>query len=167
MKPWGAVAALLTILIAVLWEVKTMRTGRAEFKEKFFKENAGADTAGIPLLLLLALAAYESGDGTGAIAQRTNNIFSITSGKNWKGPILKASTGYTFRVYPSWRAATADFVALLVGWPSNYGRALAAGQAGDLEAFAKALQAAGYGDPGKMSYAAELLARAGAYQNIA
>lgn len=163
-KFWLIGAALL-IFFSALWGYRKM--SRADFKARFMRENAGLDTAGIPLLLLLALAAYESGDGTGNIAQQTNNIFSVTAGKYWKGPVYAPGNGYVFRKYGSWREATADFIKLMVNWPSNYGKALAAGRAGDLNGFAKALQAAGYGDPGKMTYAAELLARAKAYENIA
>ena len=160
-------AGILAAVIAVLFFGGKRIMNRAEFKRKFLAETAGLDTNRIPILLLMAVAAYESGDGTGAIAQKTNNIFSITSGKSWKGPTYKASTGYTFRVYGSWRESAADFVALLKNWPTNYGRATAAGQAGDLEGFARALQAAGYGDPGKTTYAAELVARSKAFSNLA
>lgn len=139
---------------------------RAEFKQKFLKETEGLDTAGVPLLLLLAVAAYESGDGNGRYAQEANNIFSITAGSSWKGPTLKNLTGsYTFRKYSSWRDSVADFVKLITSL-SRYNKALLAGKTGNVAAFAAELQAAGYGDPGKTTYGAELTARANAYNKI-
>lgn len=145
-------------IAALTWKVKTMYT-RAEFKKKMAAELGKANLQGFSPLLLMALASYESGDGNGNVAQQTNNVFSLTAGKYWKGPVYKASTGYVFRKYASWKDSAEDFVKLLMGWPSNYGAATRAAIEGNVVNFAKALQAGGYGDPGKETYASELLAR--------
>lgn len=154
-------AAAAALLMAMLMEGKAMYT-RAQFKDKFYAaaQKVGVKLNGFKIWILAALASYESGDGNGNVFSKTNNLFSLTAGKYWTGPTYKASTGYVFRVYPTWEASIEDFVKLLTGWPTNYGAATAAAQKGDMVAFAQALQKGGYGDPGKETYAAELMARA-------
>lgn len=166
MKRWAIYLLLSALLLAWLWK-RYLPMTRAEFKQKFLKETEGLDTAGVPVLFLLAVAAYESGDGNGRYAKEANNIFSITAGTSWKGPTLKNLSGsYTFRVYSSWRESVQDFVRLITAL-KRYDKALAAGRSGNLAAFAAELQAAGYGDPGKTTYGAELVARANAYKSVA
>lgn len=165
MKRYAIYLLASALLLAWLWKRSKPMT-RAEFKAKFLYNTEGLDTAGMPVLFLLAVAAYESGDGNGRYAKEANNIFSITAGTTWKGPTLKNLTGtYTFRVYGSWRESVQDFVRLMTRL-KRYDKALAAARAGNLAAFAAELQAAGYGDPGKTTYGAELVARSNAYKGI-
>jgi flagellum-specific peptidoglycan hydrolase FlgJ len=159
LRDW--IISIAVFLVSGLLFFRARIMTRKEFKTKFLKEIEKLDLKGFNPLLLLSLASYESGDGGGLMAKNTNNIFSLTAGKSWKGATYKASTGYIFRKYSNWRESTKDFINLLVGWPSNIGYASATRAAieGNVENFAKGLQAGGYGDPGKESYAAELMAR--------
>lgn len=159
MRKYWPIGLLFFAIFAGWYGYKKMT--RNEFKDKFYAaaQRVGDKLQGFKIWILAALASYESGDGSGNVFQKTNNLFSLTAGKTWKGPVYKASTGYTFRVYPSWEASIEDFVKLLTGWPSNYLAATQAAQRGEMVAFAQALQRGGYGDPGKKTYASELLVR--------
>lgn len=156
-RTWWIIGALFVLCSGLFGRYKMTR------KEFIAKFNAAADRAnlqGFVRFLLLVLASYESGDGRGKMALATNNIFSLQAPASWKGATwLQTSTGNRFRVYPDYTAAINDFVNLLVNWPSNYGPATAAARRGDLAGFARALQAGGYGDPGKTTYAQELYNR--------
>jgi len=154
-----------TLILAIIIFVKNTMDRKA-FKEKFYTEIAGLDLKGFPAWILAGLASYESGDGSGNLAGLgRNNIFSLQAPRSWKGnKILQASTGNFFRAYPSYRAAVIDFLDLLIGWPTNYGKATQYARQGNAQAFAEALQVAGYGDPGKMIYATELTSRIKAFQ---
>lgn len=158
MKKYWPFALLLFALFAG-WLGKQVMDKKA-FIAKFNAAAAGANLQGFNKFLLMVLASYESGNGAGTMAAATNNIFSLQAPASWKGPTYnQLSTGNRFRVYPSWTAAINDFVALLVGWPSNYAAATTAARNGDLAAFGRGLQAGGYGDPGKSTYAQELYNR--------
>ena len=82
----------------------------------------------------------------------SHNLFGIKAGSNWKGPSVSSDTqeysGGTarattaaFRAYGSPAQSFADYVALLRGEP-RYAAALGTGE--NVEAFASALQQAGY-----------------------
>lgn len=153
------------VVLLLAWKGKTIMN-RAGFKKKFLEEIQGLDLKGFDQNVLLALASYESGDGTGAMAVQGNNIFSLQAPALWKGAtIIQKSTGNKFRKYASWREAVTDFIGLMLGWPSNYATATAAARAGNITAFARALQVPdlgakyAYGDPGKTTYASELESR--------
>lgn len=158
-KSYFIYAGLLIIFLA--WSARKIMN-RSEFKAKYYKDLEGEDLKGFPAWLLGGTASYEGGDGNGKFAAPPYyNVFSLqVPKKGWAGKkVLQASTGNYFRAYNSYREATRDFLNLLIGWPSKYGPAVAAARKGDSLAFAKALQAAGYGDPGKTTYASELFGR--------
>ncbi len=161
---WLYIAALL-IIFSALFARQIMN--RKEFLAKFYREIKGLDLKGFPAWLLAGLASYESGDGKGSLAAKGNNIFSLqVPAKGWTGAkILQSSTGNYFRAYSSYREAVQDFLNLLIGWPSNYAKAVQQARAGDYKGFAASLQSPllgpkfAYGDPGKMTYASELIGR--------
>lgn len=156
MKKYWPLALLLFAIFAG-WLGKTVMD-RKSFIAKFNAAARRANLQGFSRFLLLVLASYESGDGAGTMASQTNNIFSLQAPATWKGPTyLQVKTGNRFRVYPDYTAAINDFVKLLVEWPSKYAAATAAARNGDLAAFARALQAAGYDT--KATYAQELYNR--------
>jgi flagellum-specific peptidoglycan hydrolase FlgJ len=157
---------ILAFVVVAFLILGYMKMTRDQFKQKFYSEIAGLDLKGFPAWLLAGLASYESGDGSGNLAgSGRNNIFSLQAPKSWKGSkILQTSTGNWFRAYPSYREAVADFLNLLIGWPTKYGKAVDAAKNSDAAAFAGALQVAGYGDPGKTTYGSELLSRIKAFQ---
>jgi flagellar protein FlgJ len=122
---------------------------------------AAAAALGIEPRLLLAQAALETGWG-GAVPQHADgasahNLFGIKAGSAWSGArtaqwTLEHEAGVAvrhraeFRAYPSSAASFADYVDLIGGTP-RYAAALA--NAGSPEAYAHAVQAAGYAtDPG-------------------
>lgn len=150
----------LSIIFLAWFARKAMN--RKEYKDKYYREIEGEDLRGFPAWILGGVSSYEGGDGNGNLAAAPyNNIFSLqVPQKGWTGKkVLQKSTGNYFRAYNNYREATRDFLNLLIGWPSKYGPAVAAARKGDSLAFAKALQAAGYGDPGKTTYASELFGR--------
>lgn len=162
-KSWLIYGGALALAI-ILFVKNTM--DRNAFKQKFYTEIAGLDLKGFPDWLLAGLASYESGDGSGNLAgPGRNNIFSLQAPVSWKGnKILQASTGNFFRAYPTYRAAVSDFLNLLIGWPTKYAKAVTAARQGNAQAFAEALQVAGYGDPDKITYASELVSRIKAFK---
>jgi flagellar protein FlgJ len=118
--------------------------------------NEAASALGVEPRLLLAQAALETGWG-GAVPQQADggsahNLFGIKAGAAWPGQRVAAWTlehrgaaaepeRAEFRAYPSTAASFADYVDLISGTP-RYASALA--QAGDPEAYARAISAAGY-----------------------
>ena len=123
--------------------------------------NAAAAALGIEPRLLLAQAALETGWG-GAVPQHADgasahNLFGIKAGSTWRGArtaqwTLEHEGGAAvrqraeFRAYPSSAASFADYVDLIGNHP-RYASALAS--ADSPEAYARAVQAAGYAtDPG-------------------
>lgn len=155
------IVALLLFSLAFYGGNKLMT--RKEFRDKFLREIQGLDLKGFPAYILLGLASYESGDGAGSLAVHGNNIFSlqVPTKTKWTGPkILQASTGNYFRAYGSYRAAVEDFLNMMtIVLPTRYGAAVAAARANNPQKFAESLQVAGYGDPGKQTYASELVSR--------
>jgi flagellar protein FlgJ len=122
---------------------------------------AAAAALGIEPRLLLAQAALETGWG-GAVPQHAdgasaNNLFGIKAGSAWSGArtaqwTLEHEDGIAvrrndeFRAYPSSAASFGDYVDLIGNTP-RYAAALAS--ADNPEAYAHAVQAAGYAtDPG-------------------
>jgi flagellar protein FlgJ len=118
--------------------------------------NAAAAALGVEPRLLLAQAALETGWG-GAVPRHTDgasahNLFGIKAGASWRGQriaqwTLEHDNGVTerrraaFRAYPTTAASFADYVDLISTTP-RYANALAS--AGDPEAYARAISAAGY-----------------------
>jgi flagellar protein FlgJ len=122
---------------------------------------AAATALGVEPRLLLAQAALETGWG-GAVPQHADgasahNLFGIKAGSAWSGArtaqwTLEHEDGVAvrrrdeFRAYPSSAASFADYVDLIGNTP-RYAAALAS--ADNPEAYAHAVQAAGYAtDPG-------------------
>lgn len=108
--------------------------------------------------LVVAHAAYESGDGNGRASKRGFNVFNVTAGSWWKTSggrwwvdVAGDSDGsgrridQEWRIYPSLRAAVADYWQFL--GVQNSGRYLHARQsleAANLREFVRRLSAAGY-----------------------
>jgi len=122
---------------------------------------AAAAALGVEPRLLLAQAALETGWG-GAVPQHADgasahNLFGIKTGSAWSGARIAEWTlehedgvavrrSAEFRAYPSSAASFADYVDLIGNTP-RYAAALA--NADSPEAYAHAVQAAGYAtDPG-------------------
>src|SRR5204863_1482050 len=122
---------------------------------------AAAAALGVEPRLLLAQAALETGWG-GAVPQHADgssahNVFGIKAGSAWSGARIAEWTlehehgvavrrSAEFRAYPSSAASFADYVDLIGNTP-RYAAALAS--ADNPEAYAHAVQAAGYAtDPG-------------------
>jgi flagellar protein FlgJ len=123
--------------------------------------NAAASALGVEPRLLLAQAALETGWG-GAVPQHADgalahNLFGIKAGSAWNGARTAQWTfehedgaavrrRAEFRAYPSSAASFADYVDLMSSTP-RYAAALA--RADSPEAYARAVQSAGYAtDPG-------------------
>jgi flagellar protein FlgJ len=118
--------------------------------------NAAAAALGIEPRLLLAQAALETGWG-GAVPQHADgspahNLFGIKASGAWRGARIEKWTlehedgtavrrRDEFRAYPSSAASFADYVDLISNTP-RYAPALAS--AADPDAYARAVQAAGY-----------------------
>jgi flagellar protein FlgJ len=125
-----------------------------------------ARATGIPAHFIIGQAALESGWGSREIKTAqgvdTHNLFGIKAGRGWSGSATEASTTEfidgvkqkvveKFREYSSYAEAFRDYATLLKSSP-RYAGVLRAGQ--DAQAFAEALQKAGYAtDP---SYASKL-----------
>jgi flagellar protein FlgJ len=123
-------------------------------------------TTGVPAQLILGQAALESGWGRGEISMpdgsRSHNLFGIKASRNWSGKVASVTTTEyqngtagkttgTFRAYSSYAEAFKDYATLLKNNPRF---AAVLQQTGSPEAFAAALQKAGYAtDP---SYADKL-----------
>lgn len=105
-------------------------------------------------LMVLAHAAYESGWGKATAAKEGNNLFNITAGSSWGGPVVGGSdTEYDsagnvksitqrFRAYGSVEESVADYINFLQG--SRYSAAYSALVNGDPVGFVRALSAAHY-----------------------
>jgi len=160
-RTWLYAAAAFVIFAALFGKrYMTKKEWAARLKVILAEMKAAGELDAMQPDVLAALAAHESGWGTGRIFLESNNLFSITAGK-WTGPTItsgaKDPSGvpYKFRMYPTWREAVRDFVALM-RW-SRYAPARAAAAAGNADAFARALARAGYGDPNDGRYAAKIV----------
>lgn len=116
---------------------------------------AASQASGVPTQLILAQAALESGWGRREIrgdnGSQSHNLFGIKAGKNWKGPVVEATTTEyvdgvaqrtkaTFRAYASYEEAFTDYTRFLTGNP-RYAQVLATR---DPTEAAHGLQRAGY-----------------------
>lgn len=122
--------------------------------------------SGIPHQLIIAQAALESGWGDREILTKdgkpSHNLFGIKATSSWKGETTEITTTEyingvqqkvkaTFKVYPNYSAALADYTALL----NNNPRYKDVSRTSSPEIAAKALQSGGYAtDP---SYASKLI----------
>lgn len=129
----------------------------SEFSERLAPHAQAASAAtGIPAKFMLAQAALESGWGRREIrnadGSSSYNVFGIKAGRGWDGKVADVmTTEYIdgvahkrlekFRAYDSYADAFADYARMLSGSP-RYREVMAS--AGDAQAFASALQRAGY-----------------------
>jgi len=130
---------------------------RADFVVQFKAAAALVDMRGIPIDLALAVAALETGWGTGRVFQRSKNLFSIKAGSSWGGsvlPVENAEGSVRFRAYGSWEDSIRDWVELITR-VKRYATAWAFAQGGHFKEFYQALQAAGYAG-GDTQYSAKL-----------
>lgn len=127
---------------------------------------AAAKKSGIPHQLIIAQAALESGWGNKEIpttkGKPSHNLFGIKATADWKGESTEITTTEfingapqkvkaSFRVYPSYSEALADYTSLLVNNP----RYQKVARSGSPEKAAHALQSGGYAtDP---AYAKKLI----------
>ena len=113
-------------------------------------------TSGIPATFMVAQAALETGWGQHEIrfedGRTSHNLFGIRAGGNWKGPVAEVWTTEfvngsaqkvrgQFRAYGSYEESFNDYARLISQSP-RYAPAMR--QLGDAQAFASALQKAGY-----------------------
>lgn len=149
----------VAIVAALTKPTKAVAVKKNEGSHVVFKKTLPAtrsvDMRGIPQLFALAVAALETGWGTGRVFLQTKNLFSITAGSTWRGATYKASTGFVFRVYQTYAESLADFVRL-ISTTKRYAAAYQAAIRNDAAAFFTEIQKAGYaGDDVK--YAAKLM----------
>jgi flagellar rod assembly protein/muramidase FlgJ len=113
-------------------------------------------TSGIPATFMVAQAALETGWGQHEIrfedGRTSHNLFGIRAGGNWKGPVAEVWTTEfvngsaqkvrgQFRAYGSYEESFNDYARLISQSP-RYAPAMR--HLGDPQAFASALQKAGY-----------------------
>jgi len=113
-------------------------------------------TSGIPATFMVAQAALETGWGQHEIrfedGRTSHNLFGIRAGGNWKGPVAEVLTTEfvngsaqkvrgQFRAYGSYEESFNDYARLISQSP-RYAPAMR--HLGDPQAFASALQKAGY-----------------------
>ena len=118
-------------------------------------QNAQA-TSGIPASFMVAQAALETGWGRSEIrfedGRTSHNLFGIRAGGNWKGPVAEVWTTEMvngsaqkvrgqFRAYGSYEESFNDYARMISQSP-RYAPAMR--QLGDPQAYAAALQQAGY-----------------------
>ena len=114
------------------------------------------DATGIPAAFMMGQAALETAWGQREIrfpnGQTSHNLFGIQAGSQWKGPVVEVwTTEYSqgqpqrvkgvFRAYDSYEASFQDY-ARLIGQTPRYATAMR--HLNDPQAFAQALQRAGY-----------------------
>ena len=133
----------------------------AEGSRAFLAQHAQAAqqaqaSSGIPATFMVAQAALETGWGKHEIrfedGRTSHNLFGIRAGGNWKGPVAEVWTTEfingsaqkvrgQFRAYGSYEESFNDYARLISQSP-RYAPAMR--QLGDPQAFATALQQAGY-----------------------
>lgn len=136
---------------------------RLAFHKMFLDAAKNVDWKNIPPKFGLALSDVESGAGTGSVYVKTRNLFSITKGSTWTGPVYRAGSGLDFRIYRTLEESMADWVKLL--HKPIYGKALAAALSGDFPMFAAEIKKAGY-DASEPKYAAILVDRFKAIKEV-
>jgi peptidoglycan hydrolase FlgJ len=135
------------------------QTGAAHFVNQHTQAAAQAEArTGIPAAFMVSQAALETGWGRKEIRHSDGtpsyNLFGVKANANWKGAVAEVmTTEYIdgkpqkvmakFRAYSSYAESFADYGRLMAESP-RYQRALAQGQGGDANGFAKGLQKAGY-----------------------
>ncbi len=104
--------------------------------------------------LVLVHAAYESGFGAARAAKEGNNLFNLTAGAYWTGPVISAgdleyaadgtvkNISQRFRAYPSVEAGLRDYWTFL-GFP-RYADARARLASGDSIGFLSKLRQGGF-----------------------
>ncbi len=138
-------------------EPRIPERGAAAFVARHEDSARAAQAAtGIPAHFMIGQAAHESGWGAREIRHAdgspSHNLFGIKTGAGWKGAVAEVTTTEVidgqprkivaqFRAYASYEESFRDYARLLSTSP-RYQQALASG--GDAEAFAGALQRAGY-----------------------
>lgn len=138
-------------------EIENVDTSKLRpFQKDFLEAASKVDFGGIPVLFALAHSDLETGGGTGNVFRQTNNLFSITKGSSWKGPVYKAGTGLEFRMYPDLVASIKDWVRLM--HTTYYQSALSYALTGDFAGFANELKRLGY-DASSKTYASDLIGR--------
>ena len=129
---------------------------RADFAQRFHEAARSVDLKGIPVNMALAVAALETGWGTGSVFLRSGSLFNIKA-TNWNGPSLavRNEEGLVyFRSYPTWAESLLDWVKLITTL-KRYTKAHLLAKAGDYKGFFNALQEAGYAGGDKL-YSAKL-----------
>ena len=117
-----------------------------------------AQDSGIPASFMLGQAGHETGWGKGEIRHKDGsaayNLFGIKAGKNWTGKVAEVTTTEyidgvprkvkaKFRAYDSYEDSFRDYARLITENP-RYEQAQNVASAGSANAYAKALQQAGY-----------------------
>jgi flagellar protein FlgJ len=119
-----------------------------------------SQASGIPARFMLGQAALESGWGAAEIRAKdgaaSHNLFGIKAGADWKGRTVETTTTefengvaqkktQTFRAYDSYRDSFRDYADFLATNP-RYAAVVNSAQknSGDVRAFARGLQDAGY-----------------------
>jgi flagellum-specific peptidoglycan hydrolase FlgJ len=113
---------------------------------------ASMSASKIPASFTIAEAALESAWGASGLAVQARNLFGVKADASWKGDVLVMNTreflhgAWTiviakWRKYADWRGCMDDHAAFL---HSNRRYFAAFSHAGDAEAFAHAIAAAGY-----------------------
>ena len=117
-----------------------------------------ARSSGIPASFMLGQAGHETGWGKGEIRHKDGsnsfNLFGIKAGKGWTGKVAEVTTTEyidgtarkvkaKFRAYDSYEDSFRDYARLITENP-RYEQAQNVASAGSANAYAKALQQAGY-----------------------
>ncbi|HCN89497.1 MAG TPA: mannosyl-glycoprotein endo-beta-N-acetylglucosamidase [Oxalobacteraceae bacterium] len=125
---------------------------------------ASSKATGIPAAFVVAQGALESAWGSSALTTQARNLFGVKADASWHGDTFSMETGEyvagkhvmvpaKWRKYPTWIACLDDHARFFLDNP-RYAGALAVRH--DSEAFAHAVQAAGYAtDP---AYAEKIIA---------
>jgi len=129
------------------------------FRAEFLRRAKSIDWQGIKIEAALAQSSWETGDAAKNsvfVNGKTNNLFNITKGSSWTGPVYRAPSGLDFRVYNSWEESMRDWVRLM--HTNYYATALLKELSGDHAGFFKELKRLGY-DATDKDYAAHLTTR--------
>jgi len=152
--PWLALIAVGAFIVASIPLASVVSNLKPnDFYQAFLDAAKQTNLGGFSPRILLAVASYETGYGSGHIFQQTKNLFSITKSSSWTGEIYSSPNGYLYKMYDNLSASIEDFIKLM-NIP-RYQFAREAAQNGDVYKFFQELQKAGYGDPGKTTYAQE------------
>jgi flagellar protein FlgJ len=137
-----------------------VRRARVFVEQHAADAQSASQASGIPARFMLGQAALESGWGAAEIRTKdgaaSHNLFGIKAGADWKGRTVQATTTefengvaqkkvQTFRAYDSYRDSFRDYADFLATNP-RYAAVVNSAQknSGDVRAFARGLQDAGY-----------------------